>query len=372
MRIAVFYNLDFGGAKRAVFEQVKRLKGKGHFIDVYTTDPEDDIFDLKKVSDNFYRYEFDFKTGNIFFLSRLLKDIKTFIFYKNLHKKISSDIDKNNYDIVLCHPDKVTQSPFLLRFLKTKNVYYCQEPLRIAYEYVLRIDKKIGKINYIYEQITRQIRKKIDLENVRSASFTIASCFHIRERMIEIYGVWPKVSYLGIDEKIFRPIKTKKKNQVLFLGNKDVFNDGYDLASKVVSLIPKKNRPRIIVVPWRKNNNERLTDEELVKFYNESLATFSLSRFETFGLTPLESLSCGTPVIATNVSGHRETVQSGKGGYLVEFDPVSIKDNFEKAVRNRKLGQEGRKYILDNWTWTKKADELEKQLYWFLKHDAKK
>lgn len=371
MKIAVFYNLNFGGAKRAVFDQVKLLKDKGHLVDVYTTDLETDAFDLSKTASNFHRFYYQQTENKTPFLSRFINDIRTFFILPRLHKKIAKKIDKEDYDIVLVHPDKITQAPFILKFLKTKSVYYCQEPLRIVYEYNLRA-KNLGTIKYIYEQITRAIRKKIDLENVRSATFTLSSCYHVRERMIASYGVYPKVSYLGINKKIFVSSNVKKKNQILFLGNKEVVNDGYDLANQAIKELPKKLRPTLKIIAWVKDNNERLTDQELAKEYSSSLAVVCPNRLETFGLVPLESMACGVPVIATNVSGHRETIIDGKTGFLTDFDPIQIKDKILWLIENpalaKKIGEGGRLHIESNWTLNKRIIELEKQLIEFIEN----
>lgn len=363
MRIAVFYNLAFGGAKRAVFEHVKGLKSKGHRVDLYTTDYETDIFDPAQFSDTTYKYPFTDETKSFFVFRRLVRDYHNFFSLKSIHKKIASDIDSRKYDIVLVHPDKYTQAPFLLRFLNTPSAYYCQEPLRIAYEYSLRFTKNVGFLKRMYEEITRFYRKYIDLENVRSAKLTIASCYHIRERMIEVYDVFPKVSYLGVDEKVFRPLKRKKLNQLLFIGSKTHPIDGYSLAEKALELIHADLRPKLKVVSWRKENGQRLSEKELVELYNESILTLCMSRFETFGLVPLESMACGTPVIATRVSGHRETIIDGKSGFLVDFEPEEIAKKIiaikENKLLLRKLSKNARKECEYFWNWEKRIDELE-------------
>ena len=370
MKIAVYYNLHFGGAKRAVFEQVKRLEERGHTVDVYTTDSFSDIFDLKSVSSNFHFFKFNQHKGRILFLSRLFKDLEVFIKYKSLHKKIAKDIDSRNYDIVLCHPDALTQAPYLMQFLNTKSAYYCQETLRIAYEYELKPKKNMGFLNYRYELVTRKIRKNIDLKNVRSATYTIASCYHVRERMIEAYGVWPKVSYLGVDTSLFVPKNVRNKNQIIFFGNKEEVNSGYDLAREAISFLPPDKKVKLIVIPWRKDNGKRLSDKDLVKYYNESIVTLAISKFENFGLTPIESMSCGTPVIATNISGHRETVPDGVGGFLVDFDPYEIKDKILDLLENNilrlSMGDKGRKYIVNEWSWDRRIIELENMLVCFI------
>ena len=41
------------------------------------------------------------------------------------------------------------------------------------------------------------------------------------------------------------------------------------------------------------------------------------SRFETFGMAVIEAMSCGTPVVSTNVGGPAETIVDGETGFLV-------------------------------------------------------
>jgi len=366
MRIAVFYSLAFGGAKRVVFEHIKGLKKRNHTVDVYIVNPEPDIFDPTPYCDTAYTYIFRHDIYKFPIIGRFMKDYKTFFHLKNFHKKIAKDIDKGKYDVVLVHPDRFTQAPFILKFLKTPSVYYCQEPLRIVYEYALRLKDNVGLLKHVYEDATRMYLKRIDRENVRAATLTIASCYHIRERMIEVYDVYPKVVYCGIDDTIFRPLKQNKSNQIFFVGSTTISIDGYDLIEKAFHLIPENLRPKLRIVSWQNENKNRLTDKALVETYNHSIVTLCLSRFETFGLVPLESMACGTPVIATKVSGHRETVVDNKTGFLVDFDPKEIAKKLMFLIKNPSkvitMGKNARRHIENSFTWKIQIDILDKTL----------
>jgi glycosyltransferase involved in cell wall biosynthesis len=184
--------------------------------------------------------------------------------------------------------------------------------------------------------------------------------------MIESYEVFPKVVFCAVDEKIFKPMRIAKKNQVFYVGSPTVKEDGYDLAEKAVKLIPQKYRPKLYVVSWKKENGDRLSEKELVTIYNQSLMTLSTSRLETFGLVPLESMACGVPVIATKISGHRETVEDTKTGFLVEFDPNEIAEKIQYLIHNKKLflemSKNARNHIETSWTWKKQIESLDQLL----------
>lgn len=365
MRIAIYYNLNFGGAKRVVMEHVKGLTNLGHHVDVYTIDEHYDIFDPGQYAANEYRYTFVTQKVALPLFGRIKHDFDTFFTLQNIHKHIAHDIDNRKYDIVLVHTDKLTQSPYILRFLDTTNVYYCLEPLRMVYEYSLRIQEQLPQINKIYEKINRFIRKNVDRTNARSADFSTAISYFAREYMIHAYDLYPKISYLGVDIEVFKNLNIKKKNQILFVAEKESIY-GYDLAVDAMQYIPEDIRPELKILSWTKDGKKRLTDQEVAYLYSESLLTLCLSKYDTFGLIPLESMACGTPVVALQVAGYRETVIDGETGLFVDFDPRDIADKITILLQDKKLsdrmGKQGRVWVEKMWTWGKHVDHLDEIL----------
>lgn len=372
MNIAVYYNLAFGGAKRVVYEHIKGLQSHGHTVDVYTIDKSHDIFDPGIHATNEYRYDFSSKEASTPIFGRVLHDFNTFVRLKKMHKQIAKDINKRKYDIALIHTDTLTQAPFVLRSLTTKNVYFCLEPLRMVHEYSLRTPENLGFLNRFYEFLNKSIRKKIDATNALAANHVTAISLFAREYMILAYDLYPKISYLGVDTNVFKPMSIRKKNQVLFIGQKLSLN-GYDYAVQAINLIPKKIRPELKVITLPKNKQERLSEEEIVMLYNESVVTLSLSTFDTFGLIPIESMACGTPVIAFNCAAYRETIINGKTGFLVDFNPqeiaekiMSVQDNSQHA---KEMGKCGRAWVEKKWTWERQITDLEKLLKTYAKEN---
>jgi len=73
-----------------------------------------------------------------------------------------------------------------------------------------------------------------------------------------------------------------------------------------------------------------VSDEELVQLYAGAKAFLALATDEDFGITPVEAMLCGTPVIAVNGGGYKETVVHGKTGIL--FDDATP-EGLVKAVK---------------------------------------
>jgi len=66
-----------------------------------------------------------------------------------------------------------------------------------------------------------------------------------------------------------------------------------------------------------------LTTDQLRKVYQRAICTVCTSVAEPFGLTAVESVACGTPVVAVDEGGFRETV-SGCVGVRVTRHPLPM------------------------------------------------
>jgi glycosyltransferase involved in cell wall biosynthesis len=80
----------------------------------------------------------------------------------------------------------------------------------------------------------------------------------------------------------------------------------------------------------------RVGDAEMYDLYAKAKGFIALARNEDFGITPVEAMAAGTPVIAFNGGGFKETVVDGKTGIFVEG--TGEKD-LENAIRRlNKIG----------------------------------
>ena len=72
----------------------------------------------------------------------------------------------------------------------------------------------------------------------------------------------------------------------------------------------------------------RVTDEELVRLYNQAACFIFPSLYEGFGLPPIEAMSCGCPVLVSDIPVLREVC----GDAATYFDPYNPYD-IRKAIK---------------------------------------
>ncbi len=70
-------------------------------------------------------------------------------------------------------------------------------------------------------------------------------------------------------------------------------------------------------------STNKISMEEMAKFYNVADFTINIADAEGFGLATLESLSCGTPIIVTMTGGLQEQVTDGENWFGFGIEPTS-------------------------------------------------
>jgi glycosyltransferase involved in cell wall biosynthesis len=102
---------------------------------------------------------------------------------------------------------------------------------------------------------------------------------------------------------------------------------------------------------------------ELRYYYSAANAFVTTPWYEPFGITPVEAMACGTPVIGAAVGGIKSTVIDGKTGYLVPpNDPGAVAERLAllhgRPRHARQLGDEGMRRAFQCFTWRSVAREI--------------
>lgn len=371
MKIAVYHNLPSGGAKRAFFEYLKRLK-KRHLIDLYTLNISNEKFlPLEKIINNKFIYEVK-QDKNIFSYLKL-------IYYQLplIHKKIAQDINKKNYDIVLVTHDFLTKCPYLVKFLAKPCIYLCHETMREFYEPIFW---HISTFPHLLVNLLRLPLKIIDYINVRRVKLVVTTSKFSKNFLEKIYNKKIFLIRAGVDYKKFIYKREKRKKILLSVGAL-VRLKGFDFLIRSLSFIPKKLRPTLLLVGNGGNNEKyfrllakrkgikllikkNISDKELIDIYNKAYLLVYAPLREPLGLVTLEAMACGLPVIGVKEGGIVETLDNM--GFLVERDEKKYSKIIYKLINNSTLIEtmrsKVRSYVIKNWSWDKGSKQLEKYI----------
>lgn len=101
--------------------------------------------------------------------------------------------------------------------------------------------------------------------------------------------------------------------------------------------------------------------EELPLIYSAADVTVVPSYHESFGMAAVESLACGTPVVATRAGGLITVVRHGETGYLVPRDPrlfaERLDDLLTSPATQERMRQAARSSVLQ-YSWESVADQM--------------
>jgi len=256
---------------------------------------------------------------------------------------------KGKFDLIHIHPaDRAL--PFGLAIKKIPVVYTLHDPI---YPWRAEVFKMFQTKNQYYISISDAQRKPAPDLN------------------------WAATIYNGLDLKKF-PFSNKPKNQLLFLG-RILPTKGPDIAIRaakfakenlIIAGAPNKgNYWEKKIKPWLGKDIKYVGNipyEKIFRYYGKAKALLCPIRWEEpFGLTFIEAMACGTPVIAYERGSAKEVIKNGKTGFIVK----NIK---EMAEAIKKIGRidryECRKWVEQKFTMEKMVDNYEKVFYKILKH----
>jgi D-inositol-3-phosphate glycosyltransferase len=102
---------------------------------------------------------------------------------------------------------------------------------------------------------------------------------------------------------------------------------------------------------------------ELKYYYSAADVFVTTPWYEPFGITPIEAMACGTPVIGANVGGIKYSVRDGQTGYLVPpNDPDALGERlaylFEHPQLLRRFSQESVERVNRLFTWRRVSAQI--------------
>lgn len=232
---------------------------------------------------------------------------------------------------------------------KTPYVIYLHHPPNFLYPKIKKewINSPKRFFAWLGGKLIGNWLKNLDKKCVRNAKLLFVNSDYTKKRIKQIYKRDAIVVYPSKNES-FRILNVKKKDfiyahgrvipdkkfeyvieAIRYLPDKKLIISGSiekDYKKKLENLIKKlklQNRVRIL---------GKIFEEKLIRLYNEAKVFVLTAPHEDFGIVPVESMSCGTPVVAWNdEAGPSETVTNNINGFLAK--PYEIKDLADKIKK---------------------------------------
>ncbi len=397
MKVAVVHNLPSGGARRTLVEQCRGLRLRGHRVEAFFPDTSDEAFaPLAPVVDAVRVWRLpappdreaslfgQVRPASVVAVARLVRSLA------RVHREMAAAVDGAGFDVVLATHDQYTQAPAALRYLRTPAAYYCQEPLRFVYEepvgLALAPEGGPGSraLRRLATAAAKAVLRPLDARNVRAARMILTNSIYTHETIMRAYGRRARVVYHGVDTARFRRTGVQKERVVLSVGAM-LPAKGFDFVISALGRIPENRRPGLVIVSDRgygayrrlleahaQRNAvaltvlSRVSDDELVGWYNRASLLAYAPYLEPFGLAALEAMACGTPVVAVAEGGTRESVRGGETGILTPRDEAAFAAAVERVMTDARLAERLAGAASDDvsrhWTWAASAERLEAAL----------
>lgn len=288
--------------------------------------------------------EGNLKDRNIYttFISKLPFAKKYYQKYLPLMPLALEQLDLREYDLVISSesgPAKgVITSPEAL------HVCYCHTPMRYVWDVYPDYIKSSGRFTRWLMRPLIHYLKIWDRLSADRVDYFVANSEFVAKRINKFYRRESDVIYPPVKLEEFTP--TQEKTDVyLFLGQLTP----YKRADLVVDAFVENGKKLVVIgdgeqyadLKTKECENikvlGRMPWEECKRYLHESKALI-FPGVEDFGMVPIESMACGTPVLAYAKGGALETVLDGNTGFLFHEQSIqslnSCISKFEKSEAN--------------------------------------
>jgi len=325
---------DTGGMSIYIRELAHELGKQGHLVDVYTRvhDPNDHPI-----------YELGQNARLIHLTAGREEEIHKLAVYSHLPEftlNLESFRKRNDlrYDLIFSH--------YWLSGLVGKYLQQWWNTPHITMFHTLGAVKNTIGIG----EDEPELRIEAERDLAQNCHYVMAPTDKEKEELILHYGTLAErigVVPCGVNLEQFKPIGKENARQrlgfgdgkiILFVGRIDPLK-GIDKLIRAIPYLQNIQGLRLVIIggdehsqreieQLRKlvrnlNIQDSITFVGLIKhgqlpyFYSAADACVIPSYCESFGLVALESLACGTPVVATDVGNFRSIIRQGETGYVV-------------------------------------------------------
>jgi len=378
LQITKYYypSVSFGGPVQCTYNISKYMVKKGHDVTVYATDTAD-ISSNARIKEKFQLID----GVKVFFFPNIANQIYGLFISPGIIHALRKNI--NEFDIVHLHEYRTFQNlafyysrrrdiPYVLSV--HGQLYYWQESWDSAF--LRRL------FNYTFGRNLLKDASKLFALTKLEASQLIQRGVQEDKIVIIPNAINPEDFSNPPPKGYFRNLFGLTDEEIiLYLGRISKLK-GLDTLIKAFSLLKRRDNVKLVlagpddglleplqrVVASLKLKDKvlftgALTRKLVLAAFNDASVTVYASLQEGFPIVPLEAGIMGKPII---VSDHpsMEFVKKGEFGLTVEYgNVIQLKEALEEILGDHvlatKLGQNGKKFVMENFTWENIARKIE-------------
>ena len=222
----------------------------------------------------------------------------------------------------------------------------------------------------------------------------------VKSDLISRYGIEGdriRLVFNGVDVEVFRRVEEpnlqgldiKGRKIVLYVGHFGLRKGIIYLIKAMKSVVREVPDSALVCVggvpPWMRNLPfwdylkeeirrddlegrvflvDRIPNAKLPEYYSSASVFVLPSYYEAFPKVLIEAMACGTPVVTSKMGGTVDSVRDGENGYLVQYGrPEQIAEAIVRVLKDerlgRRMGEKGRKLVLQEFTWEKMAARMD-------------
>jgi len=252
------------------------------------------------------------------------------------------------------------------------NDYYAGQKVGLVYNYPYALENMECDYKVLFTMF-ESTKMPSDWEKyLKMADEVIVPSNFCKRVLKSQFGIDAHIVNLGYDAKTFKPIRREQTKEFVFL-HYDAFKwrKGWDIVLTAFDQEFKEDEPVKLILKSVKNDNtppmgaypkvekiaEALSAEDLMGLMERANCFVFPSRGEGFGLTPLEAMATGMPVIVPNAHGIAEYYD---WELMPSLEVVPIKAKYEnKRFQGMDLGamfqptvrsvRKAMRFMVDKW-----------------------
>lgn len=166
----------------------------------------------------------------------------------------------------------------------------------------------------------------------------------------------PKIIYNGVDLSRYKPGIKHENPLILYLGRLKFYKSLHVFIHSAFDVLKEFPNAEFIIAGDGEEKNRllklantlglkdkirflgKVTEDEKIALYQKAWVFVNPSFMEGWGITSIEANACGTPVIASDVPGLKDSVRNPHTGFLVKYGNINgFSQNIINVIRDKKL-----------------------------------